>query len=410
MKKMSIQNNKRLLKLIYTYMFVLLLTVLSACGKEINEERNDNSSGDAEVIEDTLGNEIISGAPVIDGLTCIEKLPLDYAVYFDIYRYEGGYSLICVGDGRSYLVIPENADIPENIDDYFIIRKPLNNIYLASSASMALFDSMNALDTIGMTSLEADAWYVDNVRQAMEDEEILFAGKYSEPDYELLLDEECLLAIENTMILHTPEIQEKLEELGITVFIDCSSYEDHPLARTEWIKVYAELTDRQDEALSFFEEQKKYVTELSDYESTGKTVAYFYVSESGSVIVRKSEDYIPKMIEIAGGDYIFDDLGSDEASASSSTNVTMEEFYNTAKDVDYLIYNSTIDNPLHSVDELIEKNALFTDFKAVQNDNVWCTEKNMFQATDVIGSIINDFHTVFTDENAEKLDFMYRIH
>ena len=152
------------------------------------------------------------------------------------------------------------------------------------------------------------------------------------------------------------------------------------------------------------------VDSLAQYENTKKTVAYFYINESGSVVVRKSSDYIPKMIEIAGGHYIFENLGDDEESASSSTNITMEEFYNQAKDADYLIYNATIDNPLNSIDELIGKNALFSEFKAVKNDNVWCTEKNMFQATDVIGNIINDYHTVFTDDNAEKLEFMYHIH
>ena len=347
---------------------------------------------------------------MIEGLHFKEVVSLDYAECFTIYRYEEGYSLISVSDGRNYLLVPEGKDVPEGAKDYYIIKKPVSDIYLASTSTMALFNAMDALDMVGTTSLNAEDWHIDAVTEAMEEERIVFAGKYSEPDYEYLMDDECKLAIENTMILHTPEVQEKLEELGITVFIDCSSYEDHPLARSEWIKVYAEITDRQDEADAFFAEQKKYVEELSDYESTGKTVAYFYINESGSVVVRKTSDYIPKMIEIAGGDYIFDDLGADDEKASSSTNITMEEFYNTAKDVDYLIYNATIDNPLHSIDELIDKNALFAEFKAVKNDNVWCTEKNMFQATDVIGNIIGDFHTVLTDDDAETLEFLYRIH
>ncbi|MBQ9277331.1 MAG: ABC transporter substrate-binding protein [Lachnospiraceae bacterium] len=374
--------------------------MLTGCGA--NKKSNNEVSSDTDAINEE--------APLIEGLHFKEVVSLDYAECFTIYRYEEGYSLISVSDGRNYLLVPEGKDVPEGAKDYYIIKKPVSDIYLASTSTMALFNAMDALDMVGTTSLNAEDWHIDAVTEAMEEERIVFAGKYSEPDYEYLMDDECKLAIENTMILHTPEVQEKLEELGITVFIDCSSYEDHPLARSEWIKVYAEITDRQDEADAFFAEQKKYVEELSDYESTGKTVAYFYINESGSVVVRKTSDYIPKMIEIAGGDYIFDDLGADDEKASSSTNITMEEFYNTAKDVDYLIYNATIDNPLHSIDELIDKNALFAEFKAVKNDNVWCTEKNMFQATDVIGNIIGDFHTVLTDDDAETLEFLYRIH
>ena len=138
-------------------------------------------------------------------------------------------------------------------------------------------------------------------------------------------------------------------------------------------------------------------------------MAFFYMSESGSVVARKSGDYVPQMIGLAGGHYIFDSLGSGEESASSSVNMTMEEFYATAKDADYIIYNGTIDHPLTSVQDLVDKNALFQDFKAVKEGHVWCSGKNMFQATDVIGSMIYDIHTMLTDEEAEELTFLYRV-
>ena len=391
-------KSEKLINLIMFFLLALML-MLTGCGAK-KENKNDLNGN----------NDTLDEVPLIEGLHFKESVSLDYAECFDIYRYDEGYSLICVNDGRNYLLVPEGKEVPEGTEEFYIIKKPVTDIYLASTSTMALFDAMSALDCVGMSSLAAKDWYMDSVITAMENEDILFAGKYSEPDYELLLDEECELAIENTMILHAPEVQEKLEELGITVFIDCSSYEPHPLGRTEWIKVYAEITDRQKEAEAFFAGQKDYVDKLAEYENTGKTVAYFYINETGSVVVRKSADYVPKMIEIAGGQYIFDNFGKEDTKASSSTNITMEEFYNTAKDADYLIYNAAIDNPISSVDELIDKNSLFADFKAVKNDNVWCTERNMFQATDSIGNIINDFHTILTDDDAEELEFVYHIH
>ena len=42
---------------------------------------------------------------------------------------------------------------------------------------------------------------------------------------------ECDLAVESTMILHTPKVQEMIEDLDIPVFVDYSSYESHPLGR-----------------------------------------------------------------------------------------------------------------------------------------------------------------------------------
>lgn len=147
---------------------------------------------------------------------------------------------------------------------------------------------------------------------------------------------------------------------------------------------------------------------LKDFKNTGKTVAYFFVSTDGTVVVRSSKDYIPKMIEIAGGKYIFKDLKNTE-SKSSSVNLSMEEFYSKAKDADYLIYNATIDNPIQSVQELTAKNELFADFKAVKNGNVWCTGKSLYQATDIVGNLITDIHLMLTDGDPSEMTFLYQV-
>ena len=52
---------------------------------------------------------------------------------------------------------------------------------------------------------------------------MLYAGKYNEPDYELILKEGCNFALENTMIGHNPEVKEKLESLGIPVMVERSA-------------------------------------------------------------------------------------------------------------------------------------------------------------------------------------------
>ena len=54
-------------------------------------------------------------------------------------------------------------------------------------------------------------------------------AKYSEPDYERIVSEGCGLAIENTMILHSPEVKKSWKASGIPVLVDHSSYEAHPL-------------------------------------------------------------------------------------------------------------------------------------------------------------------------------------
>jgi len=208
------------------------------------------------------------------------------------------------------------------------------------------------------------------------------------------------------MILHSPKVQEMIELLGIPVFIERASYEEHPLGRTEWIKVYGVLLDKEEEAEAFFNSQASVIDEFAGIENIGKTVAFFYIASDGSVNVRASSDYVPAMIEIAGGKYIFEDI-SEPGSKRSAVGLTMEEFYNAAVDADYLVYNATIDDPIYTIDELIAKDPLFADFKAVRSGDVWCTGKYLFQATDIMGSLIVDFNHMITGQ--DDMTFLYKL-
>ncbi|MGN1005782.1 MAG: ABC transporter substrate-binding protein [Aristaeellaceae bacterium] len=344
----------------------------------------------------------------LPGLMWESRMNLIYATGFSVDYYEGGYALINVKDSAQYLVVPEGMPVPEGLDAGIrVLQQPLDKIYLAATSAMALFDRLDALSSIRLVGTAASGWYIDNAVAAIENGDMLFSGKYSEPDYELMINEGCDLAIESTMIQHSPKVQEMIELLGIPVFIDRSSYENHPLGRTEWIKLYSVLVDKEEQAEEFFATQTAIIEELKDFENTEKTVAFFYISSDGTVNVRASWDYIASMIEIAGGRYIFQDL-SDPESNRSTVSMTLEQFYAAAVNADYLIYNAAIDNPLPNVDALLAKSNLFADFKAVREGNVWCTGKYLYQATDIVGSLITDIHHMLTGEE-EGMNFIYKL-
>lgn len=345
------------------------------------------------------------------GLTYDHSMELLYAQQFQVDYYEGDYTRITIEGGDCYLLVPENGEIPSSLEPgVTVLQEPIQNIYMVATSAMDLFCSLDALDSIRLSGTDADGWYVEEAKTAMEDGRIVYAGKYSAPDYERILSEGCTLAVESTMIYHNPEVKEKLEEFGIPVLVERSSYEPHPMGRTEWIKMYGALLGMEEKAQEVFDGQIARIQELESEEKTGKTVAFFYISSNGYANVRKSNDYVSKMIELAGGTYIFEDLG-DEESALSTVNMTMEEFYAGAKDADCIIYNSTIDGEIYTMDELLGKSALLKDFKAVQEGNVWCTGKNLFQETTSLGDMIVDIHTVLTSEDASEpeLKFLHRV-
>ena len=372
-------------------LFALALGLLSACDK-----------GQGPTAKAAAG-------PDWSTLTVRRQVPLTNADQFSLTEYDRGYILLDIPTSGRFLIVPEEAGVPRGLDvDVVPLYAPLDRIYLAATSAMDYFRALDSIDRVRLSCLDVNGWYIEEAKAALQSGSMLFAGKYSAPDYELIFAEKCDLAIESTMIYHSPEVKEQLEKLGVPVLVERSSYEADPLGRMEWIKVYGALLGKLPEAEALFAAEEQAVTPLLSQPKNGKTVAFFYITTTGTVNVRKSGDYVPKMIEMAGGRYVFEDL--DSGSALSTVNMTMESFYDGAKNADVLIYNSTIDGELYTVEDLLQKSALLKDFKAVQSGDLWCTGKNLFQEPMGVGKLILDIHQVLTDPDAPaELIYLHKL-
>ena len=325
-----------------------------------------------------------------------------------------------------------------------VLQQPLTTTYVAASAVMAPLCDLGAVSQIRFSGLREEGWYVDEARTAMKAGSMLFAGRYSEPDYETLLREGCDLALESTMIYRSPEVIEKLSALGIPVYIDYSSYEPHVLGRLEWIRVYGALFGHEEKAQQWYASerdriraiQKDAETSSGEASQSGKsaeksetktsrnskneasstetssgragtdttadqrpTVVYFYVNSSGQIQVRQPHDYIPELLELAGARYLAPDMSSLSGSRKSNVTVSLEDFYSSCKDADYLIYSATLDRPLSSIQELLGKNALFADFRAVKEGHVYTTDKDFYQLSDRMADFAEDVSRMLQDQD-----------
>ena len=336
------------------------------------------------------------------------SMELLYADQFHVDFYDDGIAVIEVEDGLKYLVTedPEALPewLPENIsEDMTIISAPASSVYNAASSAMDLIDAIGAIDSVIMTSTQVGDWSIDKIRELVESDKIRYIGKYRAPDYEALLEEDVDLAIESTMIYHSPQVKEAIEELGIPVLVERSSYESEPLGRLEWIKLYGLLLGKSEEAKSFFDEAVSKLEGVdTDSISESPTVAFFSVNSNGSVVVRKPGDYVTKMIEMAGGTYALKDITEEEENALSTMNMQMEAFYDKAVDADIIIYNSTIEGGLKDISGLIELSDRFNDFKAVKSGDVWCTDASTFQRTTGAADMILEMNRIFAGNTEDE--------
>ena len=413
---MKKQIRKKLLKgFLLGTLTVCVLGICAGCGQKTENIENIVTSPTAQEQTGKTGQKSLSWSE----LTQTGSMDLSYADQFSVTYYgEENYALVIIGEDEKFLVVPEGEPVPEDLpEDITPLLQPLTNMYLAATSAMDFFCHLDAVDQITLSGTDRSGWYLEEPKKALEEGTMEYAGKYSAPDYERIVDKSCSLAIESTMIYHCPQVKEQLENLGVPVLVERSSYEADPLGRMEWIKLYGVLTGKEQLAEELFEKEIKELEnvsvqadegqEHSDQTNQGKTVAFFYITSRGSANVRKPGDYVAKMITMAGGTYVPQSAEEEEENALSTMNMEMEAFYAKAKDADYIIYNSTIDGELTTMDEFLAKSPLLADFKAVKEGHVWCTGKNLFQETMGLGNMIQDIHRMLTEETPDEGQMHY---
>ena len=368
------------------FVILFISMMLSACGKK----QDDSASPDEWM-----------------GLAVEESIENSYASRFHIMKLEGGYSRISTED-EDILIVPEGKKAPEGLPkDVTVLEKPVDKIYMASSSAMSFFKELGRLDSVAYTSTKASDWGDGTIREMVEEDTITYVGKYNAPDYEWLITEGTGLAVENTMILHDPATREKLEQLGIPVFMERSSYEEHPMGRMEWVKVYGCILGMEDEAGKWFDEKDRSFKELTEHkEGEGLKVAYFSFSPNGYINIQAPAGYVAELVRAAGAEYAFtaEELNADEDS-SSTMHISMEDFYRLAMDTDVLIYNSAIYGPVESIAAMLEEKPLMSDLKAVKEGRVYCTAEDLFQKPTAVVEIVGELKSILQGKDIDMQFF-----
>ena len=403
---------------------LLLVSVMaasiSACGQKDSAQNNSKET----TIETTAAAEAVTeaaqaagttevAAPVsdadVDGELIVDhEEELQYASKFTLTHYKGGYKMFTIPEAmgeKEYLIVPEGKSVPADLSDHTVVlQQPVDKIASAVTAGISLIDQINGLDSIVAVATEYEDWYLENVSARMEAGEIQYMGSYSEPDFELLMDLGTQVEFDSAMILNKPEIMDKYEELGIPCIVDYSSKEEHLLGRIEWIKLYGALLGLSDEADQYFESQVEKVDTVSNLEKTGKTAVMYYKSKD-TYYLRNAGDYVVSMLTLAGGETIAPEVG---AGKGGSTKMNAEEFYATCKDADY-IFQVVFECPYNTIEEMIEYDELFADFKAVKEGNVYTTIPGFSQSSAILADVVVEINSVLNDPSIEATQNLIKI-
>lgn len=400
------------LKLVSLLLVIIMSAVMiTACSK--NDQNADNkgkedTNQDVSKDNEEKNNENNNNEENFDGKLVLDRsMELKYAKEFSVDYYKGGYKMIKTSDGNEVLIVPEGMSTPADVsDNVIVLQAPVQNMLVSSTPTMSLINSINMLDRVKTTTNDRDDWYITEIAERMDKNEIIYVGSYKAPDYEIITTHNPPFAVFTGMLNTVPEVAEKMNELKIPYILDMASEEMHPLARVEWVKLYGALFDCEDKAEEVFEKQLSYVTNLDTAKVEDKSVVMFYITSKGALHVRQGGDYMAKMLELAGGKYIFADLNPEE---SGTEKMEFEEFYSKAKDADYIIYIWSLGGRPSTLEDFLSKNELFKDFKAVQEGNVWCTTPDYFQISDTLGHMIKDMNDMLTLEDPSVDSFSHLV-
>ena len=340
---------------------------------------------------------------------------------------EKAYSKIEVFDKEkkldtSWLLLPEGVDkvsgAPAGVN--IMTFRDRQNIMVSSASTMALINAMDALSKVPMTTADT-TWRIQEIKDAIDKGTVKEVGKYSKPDYEQIIsigaEKHVTFAVFSTMLDSVPDVYDQLTKTcNLRIMRDQSSYESHPLGRTEWIKIYGEIFDMRDKSDAVFNGQVEILNETTSKinvpEAERKTVLIFYTtSTKDTFYVRNAADYVTELVNLGGGKQVAE-IGPGK---SGNTKMPQEWFIQECSQADYVLYNWTSGASGvkdESLQGLIDARLgdWFKDFKAYKEGNVWRTSNDFYQKMDKMGEMVADIYKMLYGENvSDTLTYVNRL-
>lgn len=238
-----------------------------------------------------------------------------------IISHNDGYSKITVinpwqGANERYIdyyISDDISAIPPGTESSQIIIRPVESIVCTSTTHIAMLDTLGGAELIKGVS-GSEFVYNKVLRSRIE------KGIVSDIGYENGYNSELIYSIRPDILLaygvgsESVPVYSRLSDMGVTVLYIADYLENHPLARSEWIKVFGELLGKQDMAekifLSVSNEYKEIVKKITD-EGKSKPDVLLGLPFKDKWFISPGNSYMARLIKDAGGKYLWEESQSD---------------------------------------------------------------------------------------------------
>ena len=263
---------------------------------------------------------------------------------------------------HSYILIPRNSEIPQNLPEGTIIRTPLSNVLVYSSVHAGVINELDNLKSIKGVC-DAEYFNMPEIQNGLFTGKIVNAGMSMSPSIEKIIElspEAIILSPFQNAGYGT------LANLGIPI-IECADYmETTPLGRAEWIKFFGLLYNNSQAADSIFASTKEKYNELKAIVPTNskKPKVISETVTSGVWYVPGGGSYMAHLFTDAGADYPWN-----EDTTTGSIALDFTQVFDKAHDSDIWLIRSYGNDMTYK--SLLDIHKLNEKFDAYKNRRIY---------------------------------------
>lgn len=269
---------------------------------------------------------------------------------------------------QTYYLLKRGSALPEGVDSASVIFVPIRKIVCMSTTHIAMIEAIgesNSIVGVSGTDFIYSPELLKNVAN----------GKLVDVGYESSLNKELILKLSPDIIMiygigsESAGYVGKIKELGIKVIINADYLETDPLSRTEWLKLFGVLYDKESMADSLYQsESDEYNTlkKLISEKTTSKPKVLLGLPFKDTWYISPGNSFISTMIGDAGGSYLWSDTKS-----SKSMPYGIENVYMRGMKADYWLNISSVKskNEILNMDERLGDLPCFKDGNLYNNNN-----------------------------------------
>jgi iron complex transport system substrate-binding protein len=291
---------------------------------------------------------------------------------------KNGYSILTIINpwqgadniSQAYYLIRRGQAFPYGVDSSMVIFVPLKKIICMSTTHVAMISALgeeNTITGISGTGFICLANIIRNINM----------GLVKDVGYEGTLNKELILNLSPDLVMMYGIGSEsagyigKIKELGIKVLFNADYLETTPIGKMEWIKLFGALYCKETKADSLYSlefETYKNLKEFIRQNISSRPKVLLGLPFKDTWYISPGNSYISKIIEDAGGNYLWQNTIS-----SISMPLGIENVYMKALTADYWLNIGTI----NSKDEISAIDKRLNNLPCYKEDHLFNNNKRI---------------------------------